>query len=512
MRKQMTYLLNAVAIRQHYIHGGIMKFANISMMALIACGLTLTGCDKGKTEKPESSQVTRFFWSEKANPTEAQIHIINQFGEPVQGAQILIGDAQGSPFRNNFFTTDKLGRAVIPTEWTAPASVTVDAAGYIRQTILNVEPGDLTLKMSTAYLAQRAEVRGQVTQMPVVNGDKLIDFALVMPAVAKADLLNFDISQVISPYNDTLTAAGQTSDIPSNVSLPKQSESYFINVTLDKPVYRLKVTTLGQKKFVTTRGRFVFKTVVGELRNGKPFAELINYFSILGGSIREATLTSALTNLDIPGNEMEFKSTLSVNSVNTPADELMLVLATNEFGGSMVPTDVKRTTNGQPTKLQSMLGKPAYIVSFLKKQSEFMALGPGADRMSASMLPYSATAQRLLPLIANPTIATSGNFVITLPAPPVTTGINAIATSATISDLVETQDAGKTILIPNRKWEVIGLGWSQQINLPKWPLDNTTSRKRVEVNYIGSTSNKVTRLDNSLIENATHITHASTDF
>jgi len=491
-----------------------MKLANFSVLALLACGLTFTGCDKTKTDTPEEASIARFLWTEKRTLAEAQIKVINQFGEPVQGAQILIGDAQGSPFRNNFFKTDSAGRALIPTEWNGPASVTVDAAGYIRQTLLNVAPGDLTLKMSNAFLAQRPEVRGQVTQMPVVNGDKLVDFALVMPAVSKADMLNFDIGQVISPYNDTLTAAGQTSDIPSNVSLPKQNESYFINVTLDKPIYRLKVPNLGAKKFVAIRGRFVFKTVVGELRNGKRFDELINYFSILGGSTRETVLTGATTTLDIPGTDMEFKNTLAVNSANTAADELMLVLATNEMNGSMIPTDIKRTTNGQATKLQSLVGKPAFIVSFLKKQSEFfISQAPGADRMSASLLPYTnGSAQRMLPLIANPTIAATGNYVITLPAAPTTAGINGIAVSAAISDLVETQDGGKTILIPNRKWDIIGLGWTQQISLPKWPLDNSTARKRVEVNYIGSTSAKVTRLDNSLIENATHITHASTDF
>lgn len=503
----------SVELGEFYTHGGLMKFADLWLMAPLCIGLMLSGCSKDKSEKPESSQIARFLWTEKSDVTSAEIKIINQYGEPIQGAQILIGDAQGAPFRNNFLTTDKFGSAIIPTEWSTSASVTVDASGYIRQTLLNVAPGNLTLKMNSAYLAQRAEVRGQVTQLPIVNGDKLIDFALVMPAIAKSDLLNFDIGQVISPYSDTLSAAGQTSEIPSNVSLPKQKESYFISVTLDKPVYRLKVPTLGPKKFVTARGRFVFKTVVGELRNGKPFHELINYFSILGGSIRETTITGALTNLDIPGNELEFKNTLTVNTTPTAADELLLVLATSEVSGSMIPTDVKRAVNGQATKLQSMQGKPVFIVSLIKKQSEFMSPAPGSDRMSASLLPYSATAaQKLLPLIGNPTIVNSGNYVINLPSAPVTAGINPIAISASISDLVETQDAGKTIMIPNRKWEIVGLGWSQQINLPKWPLDSSTTRKRVEVNYIGSTTNTSTKLDNSLIESATHITHASTDF
>ncbi len=490
-----------------------MKLANLFLAAPLCFALTLSSCTKVKSENPDGSAVARLLWTEKSADTPAQIKIINQFGEAIKGAQILIGDSQGSPFRNNFLTTDTVGSALVPMEWSAPASVTVDAKGYIRQTLLDVNPGNLTLKMSAAYLTQRPEVRGNVLQLPVVNGDKLIDFALVMPAVAKSDLLNFDVGQVISPYTDTLTAAGQTNEVPSNISLPKQSESYFINVTLDKPIYRLKVPTLGPKRLVTVRGRFVFKTVISELRNGKPFSELINYFSILGGGIRETTVTGAVTNLDIPANELVFNNTLTVNSAATQADELLLVLATSEISGSMIPTDIKRAVTGQATKLQSLSGSSVFIVSVIKKQADFNSQAPGSDRMSASLLPYSANAaQKMLPLIANPTIANSGNYVITLPSAPTTAGIFPIAVSASISDLVEAQDGGKTFLQPDKKWEVLGLGWGQQIHLPKWPLDNGSARKRVEVNYIGSTTSKTTRMDDSLIENATHITHASTDF
>lgn len=495
----------------------------ILTLLCLSLALTLSSCSKDKSEKPESSSFARFLWSAKSDLTAAEIKIINQYGEPIPGAQILIGDAQGTPFRNNFLTTDKLGLAIIPMEWTTPASVTVHAGGYIRQTLLHVSPGNLTLKMNTAYLPERAELRGQVTQLPVVNLDKLIDFALVMPVLTKSDLLNFDIGQVISPYTDLLNAAGQNSEIASNISLPKQNENYIINITLNKPVYRLKVPTLGPKKVIATRGRFVFKTVAAELRKGKPFYELINHFSILGGSTRDVTLTSPLTTLNLPANELVFDNTLTVNSTATQADEMLLVLATNEIADSMIPTDIKRATNGQATMLQSMQGKPTFIVSVIKKQSEFMSPAPGADRMSASLVPYSATAaQALLPLIDNPTIINSSNYIINLPKAPVTAGINALAITASISDLVESKDGStKVVIVPNKKWDIIGLGWNEKIALPKWPLDNSTARKRVEVNYIGSITHNPgaglnaksnARLDDGLIEKATHVTHASTDF
>jgi len=492
-----------------------MKFINVWMIAPLIFGLTLTSCNKDKSEKPDSATaVARFLWSEKLTPTtEAQIKVINQYGEAVKGAQILIGDAQGSPFKNNYITTDNMGLAAIPNEWQTPASVTVDAKAYIRQTLLNVNPGNLTFKMSSAYLAQRAEVRGQITQLPIVNGDKLIDFALVMPVLSKSDFLNFDISQVVSPYTDTMSAGGQDSSVSSNISLPKQKENYIISITLNKPIYRFKVPTLGPKKIVAARGRFVFKTVAAELRNGKPFHDLINHFSILGGSIRDVTLTGPITQLDIPGNELQFNNTLSVNSTAIQSDELLLLLATNEIDGSMIPTDFKRAVSGKVTHLQSMSGKPSYIVSVVKKQGEFMSSAPGSDRMSASLLPHStATAQKLLPLIANPSILKSNNYVIQLPALPATAGVNALATSASISDLIEVQDNNKKILVPIRKWEIVGIGWIPRLNLPKWPLDNSNTRKRVEVNYLGTTSNTNIKLNNSLFENVTHLTHASADF
>jgi hypothetical protein len=482
----------------------------LGMTTLLGIALLFTGCDK-KGDKPSTenkfatNSVASFLWQEKTE-AQAEIRITNKFGEPIAGAEVLIGDAQGTPFRGNFITSDRNGVASVPADWTSPASVTVQAQGYIRQTLLNQLPGNISVRMNTAYLTQYAEVKGKVSGLPVADGDKLIDFALAMPLLTKSDLVYFDFGQVISPFSDTLSAAGQTFQLPSNVSLPKQKESYFISVTLDKPVYRLKTPTLGAKKFVATRGRFVFKTVVGELRNGKAFHEVINHFSILGGGLKDGIVTGPNLNLDVPGADLTFSSQVNVNAVDALADEVSLVLATSELDGHMVPTDVKRTTNGKAMALQVMPTQPVQIINVIKKQSEFMTDVPGSDRMSASILPLANTVgNKLLPIMAAPSIA---NYVITIPQLQTVAGINQVATSAVISDLVEVKEGEKVILTPIRKWEVLGYGWNSQINLPKWPLDASNSRKRVEVKYIGSsTSNAKNTLDF-----ATHVTHASKDF
>lgn len=485
----------------------------LGMATLLGLALTITGCDK-KGDKPTTesklatNSIASFQWSEKTQ-AQAEIRITNKFGEPISGAEILIGDAQGTPFRGNFIVTDRQGLASVPADWTSPASVTVQAQGYIRQTLLSQLPGNISIRMSTAYLPQYAEVKGKVNALPVVDGDKLIDFALAMPLLTKSDLVYFDFGQVISPFSDTLSAAGQSFQMPSNVSLPKQKENYFINVTLDKPVYRLKTPTLGAKKFVATRGRFVFKTVVGELRNGKGFHEVINHFSILGGGVKDGIVTGPNLALDIPGADLTFSSQVSVNAVDALADEVSLVLATSEVDGHMVPTDVKRTTNGKPMALQVLPTQPVQIINVIKKQSEFMADTPGSDRMTASILPLAnTTGNKLLPLMAQPSITNRDNYAITIPQIQSVQGVNPVATSAVISDLVEVREGEKVILTPIRKWEVLGYGWNNQINLPKWPLDATNARKRVEVKYIGSSTSTAT----NTLDFATHVTHASKDF
>lgn len=493
-----------------------MKLRQLGLLTAVFASLILTGCNKDKGDKGDKSeivatQIAPFSWEPLTAPN-AQIKIINRFGEAVPNAQILIGDAQGSPFRDNFLTTDRNGQVAVPSTWAGPAAITVAAQGYIRQSILNQYPGNMTIRMNTAYLATYPEVKGVVTDMPVVNKDKLVDFALAMPMLTRQDLLtNFSLDQVISPYMDNFSAAGQKMTIPSNVSLPTQKENYsIISVTLDKPVYRIKSPVLGPKKFVAIRGRFVFKTVVDAFRAGKSFADLINEFSIIAGGVKDGVVTSPTTALDLPGNATQFTSQIKVNPFNAQSDEVAVVLAGTEVDGYMMPTDVKRITPGQQTTLQTIPGPTTQIVNIIKKQSEFMATTPGSDRMSASMLPYSANATGvMLPLIQNPQITEQGRFVIQT-VPMKVQNISSVATTAVISDLIQTREGSETVTTPSRRWEVFSYGWQHNMVLPQWPLEARApaAKRRVEVKFIGSsTSNAVNTLDF-----ATHVTNASTDF
>lgn len=486
-----------------------MRF-NLALCATVSSFLFF-GCSQNN--KPIfGSEVARFLWMTPSSEL-SNVKVFNQFGEPIASAQILIGRSQGNPFKNNFITTDKSGVAIIPSEWATSEHVTVDASGYIRQTLLNQKPGDLVIKMNPAFLQTPAQIKGVVSNLPVINGDKLIDFGLVMPAMSRSELLNFDLNSVISPFSDTLTVAGQNADVPSNISLPTQIENYIFNLTISKPIYRMIAPTLGPKRFFAARGRFPFKAVINDLRAGKKFYELLNYFSIHGGGIRDITLLGPQTTLDIPGNEINFNATLKVKPAVAAADEVLIVVAVSEIANTLIPTDLKRATSSDVISLASLEKAPAYVVNVIKRQAEFNSTAVGSDRLSASLSSYTENVQPLLlPLLENPTVTDSNGLLINLPNKPEKNGINPLAVSAVISDLIDLQIGTEKVVHVMHRWEVLGLGWDQKIQLPNWPLDNSSAKKRVEINYVGSTSQQVVVPLEKIMEIATHVTHASMDF
>ena len=486
-------------------------------MLCILSVLVISGCSQDKknpqiniTENYPMVSTWKALNQEESAPS---IIVIDSLNRPIANAQVLIGSAVGSPFKNNLFTTDKNGTITTITGWTIPAHVTADAPGFIRQTLLSQQPGLLTLKLNAVYLPTSAVVTGQVTALPVVDKDKMIDFGLVMSALTRADLLNFDLASVISPINDIMKVSSYEIPVPTNVSLPKQKESYIIGLTIEKPVYRYFSPTLGTRRLYAAAGRFPFKQVVDELRGGKPFYEVINYFDLRGGGFRDVTLNNTTTNLDIPANELSFTKPVSIASPQLNADEIFIGLTASEVSGYMIPTGMKNMASNTTVALNAIDNKPAFTVNVIKKQSEFMASTPGSDRLSASVLPYIANAKpNMLPLVSDPSVTNTNGYVITMPTAPNVAGIYSLAVTAMISDLVVSGPADKPVTEVVRKWEVLGNRWPATIQLPNWPLDQNTNKKRFEVNFVGGTIQQDVDLGNDLVNAATHVTHSSVEF
>lgn len=460
--------------------------------------------------KSHSEPVIKSQWNPMAG-SRAMIRVIDENDQPIINASILIGQSVDNPFSGNLLKTNKDGIATAPTDWTNSASVTVDASKYVRQTYVDLPPGDLTVRMSLASDATLTTIQGQITELPVVNGDKLIDYALIMPAFNRSDMLNFSLDLAISPISETISVANRNVDVPTNLSLPTQTERYLLfNVTLTKPVYHLSVPFKGRKTFYAASGRFPFKPVVDGLNSDQSFYDLINEFSITGGSLRDVNLNAPVVNLDIPAAELKFTNKVNLKAPTFKNDEAVVMVAAIEATQSYIPTDIKRVSSGQSIQLNNLAEKPTYIVSALKRQSEIKSDSVGSDRLSASILQSSNYNSLMLPLVENPEIRKNSGYEVTLPQPPsLPSSLNALATTVVISDILQVDAKTKNYI---RRWEIVGLNWQKKFQLPNWPLNDPQNKKRFEINFIASNIKASVRLDDDIIKSTTHISHASSEY
>lgn len=477
--------------------------------------LILSGCSKDdKPSKPAEGKIAQIFdifFSQKL--AAKTLKIISLDGKALAGAQVLIGDKLGSPFDGNFLTANQYGNVVLPEEWTQPETLTINADGYLRATYLMQAPGDIEIKLRPTPSNELYEVGGMTPGSTVVDGDGFIDFGLVVPALTKTDLLAFNMENFISPEMDVITALGKDLLIPSNVTFAKQTERYFlVPITLEKPPYRVYFNQLGVTRLFAARGRFPFKTVLDELRNKTKFPELINEFDILGGGIRDIEILGLKNKLNIPLRDFSFTGKRIVTAPVIADDELFITVGVTEQSGYMIPTDIKRISSGKSLNISILPNAPAQIVGIVKKESEMSGKNPGADRLSATILPFTpGVSPTMLPLLPNPSI--NGTSILEIPAIQTIAGVNQIATYSLLSRVEKLTNNGRTSTILNRYWEIYAAGWMDRVEIPEWPNDSAiVSPKRWEVTLVGSQTSSLTTLGPSMIERATHVTHSSLDF
>ncbi|MNK12076.1 hypothetical protein D3C87_301330 [compost metagenome] len=475
------------------------------MMAALVPAL-LVGCSNEQSQTPKGSGG---FFEHFMTQSAPAITITAIDDTPLVGAQILIGYEVDATFPGNFLTTDQNGQVQLPAEWTEALPVTVQAEGYVRATYLSQEPGALTIKLRKLPMTQQFEVRGNTQGLPIVDKDGYVDFGLIMPAFSKADLLAFDINNVISPQSDRISTLGQDIDIPTNISLPKQSEKYsFFTATLDKPLYRIYFQQPGVTRVYAARGRFPFKTVVDSVRKGAEFYELINEFKINGGGVRDIEVKSGKTTLDIPVRELNYTEKKEVLAPTIAGDEVFLAVGVANQSGLLIPTDVKKINSNKKMALTVLPEAEQMVLGVLKKAADLKKSG---DRMSATILPLVAGVNpKMLPLIPDPSVR---NGEIILPKFNTIDGVNPIATYSVLSKEIEVVQGSAKVKLMTPLWDVYAGSWVETMKLPQWPGETpVTGKKRWEVNFVGSQTASQSAVGPAMIEAATHVTHSSVTF
>jgi len=480
----------------------------IRFLTVIILPLALTACSKSQQYQGSDSVGMLSELEARALP----LKVTDTRGQPVAGAQVLIGQSLNQPFASNFLITDSQGNFQAPTGWNSAQVVTVGAKGFVRASYFAQKPRGQVFQIRAQTPAIQQELKGQGTGFTVKDNDNLVDFALMIPAVKKADLFSFNIGMFISPQVDIITVYGQKLPIPSNVALPKQKEKYgLFPVTIEKPVYRMYFDYLGKHKVATLRGQFPFKQVVAEMQNQKPFFELINYFSVMSGSLKEIEITQPSQTQDLPVNEITFNSPRSFKSPTFADDEFLLAVALDPVQDKFMPTDFKNVPSNVDFKLNTIQGSNAQLLVALKKKAEQNSLNGG--KISAAFVPFkNRAAPQLLPMIESPHVVHATEFRVEVPQAPA--GISPVATYSVLSSVVRSGEGSQSQELTTNFWEVYAEGWQAEMKLPEWPESNLPEGlKRWEVSLVGNQGKqKAIDLSPRILETVTHATHSASDF
>lgn len=490
-----------------------MKTTRLLVAILSTCAL-ITACSKDKDDKgtPPKKVVEETTFDTLNEAQSTTLSVVDESGIAIPNAQILIGTALNTPFVDNFLSADAKGLLPLPKAWVNPEMVTISAPGYIRATFLEQRPQAQTYVLRLAPKADRFELKGKGTGFSVKDGDGLIDFAIMMPAMTKQDLFHFSVEQIMSPETDEISVLGQKADVPSNLSLPRQKETYILGFTLDKPAYRMYFDSFGTKNIYTVRGQFPHKPVIKGFQDKKKFTELINYFSIKGGSLRTADINGPSQNMDLPVNDLSFTQQQTFTSPNFSGNEAMISVAVSEFQQLMLPTDFKNVQPNQSVSLVTAAGSTPQLLNVLMNKPADNK--PRDERISAALYTFNKSIKaEFLPLMDYPQVTNKTQVSLKAIAPH--PAITPHATYCLLSKVTERSTGRKNESYKSTSalWEVYAAGWSTGFNLPTWPNEGPMQGSlRWEASYLGTQGTKKLDLSARLFEPVTHATHSSVDF
>lgn len=483
----------------------------LRLISLVAMSAIAISCSKN--QQPTRQGFLENLLGARVETQATTLKIMDIYGKQVAGAQILIGTGVDQPFAENFISTSTDGSFTAPAGWTTPQAVTINAPGYVRATYFAQTPNGQTYTLRPAISPKELVLTGQTTGYKTVDKDGIVDFGVVIPSLTKATLFNFDIAAFISPQSDTISVIGRSIDIPKNIVLPKQRESYFFPIELNKPDYSLSFRSPGERMIYVARGTFPLDEVINEVRGGKEFYELTNYLSLKGGALRKIDI-QANTALNLPVNELNYTGARQVTGPSVPADQVVLTAALSEWKGWFYPTDVKLLEAGKKRDLTIATGGNPSLISILKRKDE-MSLTQNTDRLSAHFAVFdTGITPNFLPLMEKPAVVNSRNFKVAAVARP--GNIFEGAQFSILSKVSTIQVAGKNLDVLENIWEVYAPEWMADTEIPQWPQEAApTGKLRWEVTLTGLPNENAVQnieLGPKWLDAASHATRASQDF
>lgn len=442
----------------------------------------------------------------KSTSASLEIAVMSAEGQPLPNAKILIGLRAGVPFPGNELITGTDGRVAIPAAWTDAQPVTVDAPGHVRATWLAQAPASASLKLRRAVTPQKLELKGQTSGFGNLQKDGWVDVGMVFPALQRSQLAGLQVTDLISPEIDTIRPGfGQSIDLPSNITLPKQSENYIFPITLDKPIYRYFLQEPRTYTMVAAHARFPFEKVVDELRGGKSFYDVLNYFEFQSATLTPVRVTGRTQSQDLTVNKTKFSSAIDITAPRFASNFAMLAVSVVEEQGLLYPTDVKSLKPQDKVRLVAPPRTPGLIVGALR-DSQAPTSGPEADAMSVVIAPNNQTSSFdfiEIPKAPKAVASSSSMSLQTSPPKVPTASIEAAVTYATLTKVDTIQAGQMTIDSKLAVWDVYAPGWVNRMELPA--ISGLKGEHRWEVMFGGAAKGQKVPMGPGFSESVSHV-------
>ncbi len=330
------------------------------------------------------------------------------------------------------------------------------------------------------------EIKGTTSNIVVKNFDGLVDFALIIPGMNHQEIVNFDLGKVISPANDQIKVASYTVDLPSNLSLPAQSEKYFITINLNKPEFRAYVEDQGAYNMYALYGRFPLNEMVKGYQNGKSIFELVEFFDFRSGGTKTVPVKGDVSGLNLVVDEFNFSESYKVKAPTYAKDKVVISFSLFKDNSLYFPTDMKKVMSGKTMDLVKRASIDHWNLSLLMNSSNraFRDTFDGnllsgvfgayvTDRATSPLAQVSYTfspaqatmAPQFLPIINSPYFDQSA-MIVSATAPQTIAGVTAYATTATLSEVTAGGTESFPIDFKKALWSTQKMGWAKDFKIP----------------------------------------------
>ncbi|MBE8221398.1 MAG: carboxypeptidase regulatory-like domain-containing protein [Bdellovibrionales bacterium] len=271
--------------------------------------------------------------------------VLDNFNNPIHGATVIVYNSKKTI--NKKLISDSNGNVAkdIPASISAPWTLIVSYPNFITKTVLEIKKENNLNIYLTKQATNINTLSGKTSNFSNIRRDGLIDFGLTLYSLNLSEIWNIAADNFFSTKILPVPTFSRVK-VPANVSLPNQTESYFLSIRLKKEYYELVVPK--NKKYIihTLHGQFPLKKAIKKIQGGNSFISLVNLFKFKAYSSKNSDFVKTEDKkLDFDLSKKTIGGSIQVKAnIDTKLQEVLL-LSLDKKQNQYLPFDIKRLSS-----------------------------------------------------------------------------------------------------------------------------------------------------------------------